>query len=141
MKKDASQDSNFYILGWCCIALAIGIVVLNDVFDIKLASLMPPCLFHHFTGLYCFGCGGTRAVFALVRGDILKSLFYHPIVVYTAVVGGWFMISQTIERVSRGKIQIAMHFRLIYLWIGVGLAVLNFLWKNGWLLLTGEALM
>ena len=80
-------------------------------------------------------------MFALVRGDVLKSLFYHPIVVYAAVVGGWFMISQTIERMSKGKIQIAMHFRIIYLWIGVALAVLNCIWKNAVLLIAGEALM
>lgn len=141
MKKDPSQDSNFYILGWCCIALAIGVVVLNDLFGIKLASLIPPCIFHKVTGLYCLGCGGTRAVFALVRGNIIKSLFFHPFVVYTALVGGWFMISQTIERVTKGKVQIAMHFRMIYIWIGVALAVINFLWKNGWLIFTGEALM
>ena len=141
MKKDPSQDSNFYILGWCCIALAIGVVVLNDLFDIKLANLIPPCIFHKVTGLYCLGCGGTRAVFALVRGNVIKSLFYHPFVVYTALVGGWFMISQTIERVTKGKVQIAMHFRMIYIWIGVALAVINFLWKNGWLIFTGEALM
>ena len=141
MRKDPSQDSNFYILGWCCIALAVGIVVLNDVFHIQLASLMPPCIFHKITGLYCLGCGGTRAMFALVRGDVFKSLFYHPIVAYTAVVGGWFMISQTIERMSKGKIHIAMHFRIIYLWIGVALAVLNCIWKNAVLLIAGEALM
>ena len=141
MKKDPSQDSNFYILGWCCIALAIGVVVLNDLFDIKLANLIPPCIFHKVTGFYCLGCGGTRAVFALVRGNVIKSLFYHPFVVYTALVGGWFMISQTIERVTKGKVQIAMHFRMIYIWIGVALAVINFLWKNGWLIFTGEALM
>ena len=144
MKKDASQDNNFYILGWCCIGLAIGIVVLNDVFHIQLANLMPPCLFHKITGLYCLGCGGTRAVFALVRGDIIKSLFYHPMVPYAAIVGGWFMISQTIDRLLGHKfpsIDFAMHFRLVYIWIGVGLAVLNCLWKNGVLFITGVALM
>lgn len=141
MEKDTSQDSNFYILGWTCIGLVFGIVILNDVFHIRIADFLPPCLFHSITGLYCLGCGGTRAVFALVRGEILKSLFYHPFVGYTALVGGWFMLSQSIERLSRGKIKIAMHFHTIFLWIGVGLAVLNCLWKNAVLLVTGEALM
>ncbi len=141
MKKDLSQDSNFYILGWCCIAIAIAAVVLNDVFHISPAGLVPPCLFHKFTGLYCMGCGGTRATFALIRLDICRSLYYHPMVVYVGIVGGWFMISQTIERISRGKIKIAMHFRLVYLWIAVGLSVFNCLWKNAVLIFTGVALM
>ena len=33
-----------------------------------------PCLFHLMTGLYCPGCGGTRAVRALFRGDLAMSL-------------------------------------------------------------------
>lgn len=42
-------------------------------FAFKYISL-PPCYIHHFTGLYCPGCGATRAVYALVNGDILLSL-------------------------------------------------------------------
>ncbi len=45
--------------------------------------------------------------------------FYHPIVVYTAVFFGWFMLSQTIEKASRGRFAIGMHYRDIYLWIAL----------------------
>jgi hypothetical protein len=37
-----------------------------------------PCFFHQFTGLYCPGCGGTRAVILLSRGDILGALRMNP---------------------------------------------------------------
>ena len=37
-----------------------------------------PCLFHAMTGFYCPGCGGTRAVAALLRGDLVSSFCYHP---------------------------------------------------------------
>ena len=141
MKKDPSQDYSFYIIGWSAILFVLGTVVLNVLFDIKLTQILPPCILHKVTGWYCLGCGGTRAAAALMRGDIVQSLFYHPIVIYMAVVGGWFMISQTIERLTKGKVAIGMHFRLIYIWIGVGLAVINCVWKNAVLLLTGEALM
>lgn len=30
----------------------------------------PPCIFHASTGYYCAGCGITRALHALVHGDI-----------------------------------------------------------------------
>lgn len=42
-------------------------------FAFKYLSL-PPCYIYQFTGLYCPGCGATRAVYALVNGDILLSL-------------------------------------------------------------------
>ena len=45
-----------------------------------------PCLFHLLTGLYCPGCGGTRAFLALLRGDLSLSLSYHPLVAYMAAV-------------------------------------------------------
>ncbi len=37
-------------------------------------SLLPPCLFHEWTGLYCAGCGNTRAAYLLLHGDFAGSL-------------------------------------------------------------------
>lgn len=46
-----------------------------------------PCLFRLLTGLYCPGCGGTRALKCLLQGKVLTSLYYNPLIVYMAVVG------------------------------------------------------
>ncbi|MGN8773207.1 DUF2752 domain-containing protein [Candidatus Weimeria sp. HCP3S3_B5] len=40
------------------------------------------CIFHEVTGLYCPGCGGTRALRFLLHGHPLLSLWYHPLVIY-----------------------------------------------------------
>ncbi|MDY6351438.1 MAG: DUF2752 domain-containing protein [Lachnospiraceae bacterium] len=40
------------------------------------------CIFHEVTGLYCPGCGGTRALGFLLHGHPLLSLWYHPLVIY-----------------------------------------------------------
>jgi len=48
------------------------------VFVKRLAGLFRqgiPCLFYCATGIYCPGCGGTRAVKYLLKGEILKSFF------------------------------------------------------------------
>lgn len=37
------------------------------------------CYFRTHLGLYCPGCGGTRAFFALLHGHFLQSLKYNPI--------------------------------------------------------------
>jgi hypothetical protein len=34
----------------------------------------PPCVFHDLTGLYCPGCGSTRALYQLLHGNILAAL-------------------------------------------------------------------
>lgn len=57
-------------------------------------------------------------------------LWLHPFVPYAALLSGWFMISQTIERVSGSRIRIALRFRDVYIWIALLLIVVNCLVKN-----------
>ena len=57
-----------------------------------------PCLFHLLTGLYCPGCGGTRAFRALLAGNLLLSIRYHPLVAYMAVVLTAELVSFAVSR-------------------------------------------
>ena len=68
---------------------------------------------------------------SLLQGGLLRSFCYHPLVLYTVAVGGWFMISQTTERLTRGRIRIGLRFREIYIWIALGIILINFVVKNG----------
>lgn len=88
-----------------------------------------PCTIYRFTGWYCPGCGGTRALRSLVHGHLLESLLYHPAVLYLA---GWTVIFlgwQGIHYLSRGKV-CSFHYRNWHLWIAVALFVSNFIIKN-----------
>ena len=38
------------------------------------AKWLPKCMFYHVTGLYCPGCGATRALSAMLHGDMKASL-------------------------------------------------------------------
>lgn len=57
----------------------------------------PPCMFRAFTGCYCIGCGLTRAMHALVHGDIARAFSMNPLGVLVlplmplmvAWSGGW----------------------------------------------------
>lgn len=40
-----------------------------------------PCIFHEVTGLYCPGCGGTRAIIALAKLDIYQAIRYNILTV------------------------------------------------------------
>lgn len=130
MKVNTNVDKGCYIAGWCVLILISVCALALKITGFPIGNYMPPCMFHAVTGYYCPGCGGTRAAFALIHGKFIQSFYYHPIVLYTAIAGGWFMISQTIEWISGKRVKIGMHFREIYLWIALGIILIHFLVRN-----------
>lgn len=128
--KAVNYDNGMYITGWCLAACLLLALLFFRVADISFLQPMYACVLHTLTGLYCPGCGGTRAILFLLHGDLLRSFLYHPLVPYAAAVYGWFMISQSIQRLSRNRLRIGMHYRDIYLWIALILLIANFVIKN-----------
>lgn len=99
-----------------------------------------PCLFHMFTGLYCPGCGGTRAVKALLQGKPVLSFLYHPLVLYCALMAvlfslSWFLYWRT------GKPRYRLYLENRYIYVGVGLTAVNFIVKNYCLVVLGKDLL
>jgi hypothetical protein len=55
-------------------------------------SHFPACIFHQTTGLWCPGCGLTRGVHHLLRGDVISALgsnVFTPVAVLV-IVGAWW---------------------------------------------------
>ena len=130
MKEKKTNEDFLYIIGWVLIGCFFVAALLILVWpDISFSGRFH-CPFYRLTGYYCPGCGGTRAVKTLLKGRFLTSFLYHPFVLYTAVVGGWFMLSQTIERLTKHRIKIGMRYRECYLWIGLGLTGAYFILRN-----------
>ena len=50
---------------------------------VALLALVPfsTCIFKFATGLPCPGCGFTRAIVSIVRGDLAASLRWHPLAI------------------------------------------------------------
>lgn len=88
-----------------------------------------PCLFRAFTGLYCPGCGGTRALRYLLHGQIGLSLRYHPLVLYGAVVLALELISAAAAKLSKEPNRYLGH-ETAFVYIAVGIVVVNWIWKN-----------
>lgn len=82
-----SRPSRPYLpfLSLVAAALAAG-VVLVLVNPFAAGSILPPCPFHEITGLYCPGCGTTRALHALLHGSFPLALSMNPLAVVAIVL-------------------------------------------------------
>lgn len=130
MKKgrDREMEKGLYQVGWLLFLLVSAACLAGDFLPLKLR--MPPCILHYLTGWYCPGCGGTRACLALLKGNIRDSLMFHPVVLYGAVLYSWFMISHTIEYLSKGRIPIGMKYTDKYLYGAAGIILIQWIIKN-----------
>lgn len=140
-KKQTTLEDQLYIAGICLLAVIPIALLLYRWLCMHLPLFGLPCILHSFTGYYCPGCGGTRAVYALLHMQLIKAFCYHPLVPYGAAVYLWFMISQTVERLSRRRIRIGMRFREGWLWAALIILIINVLIKDGALFFFGIDLL
>lgn len=56
------------------IFLGISYLVLGKMFDFYI-----PCPFHFITHLYCPGCGITRMLFSILKGEFYQAFRYNPL--------------------------------------------------------------
>lgn len=99
-----------------------------------------PCIFHALTGLYCPGCGGTRAVKYLLQGQIGMSIRYHPIVVYAVLAAAAEMITWLLSRLFRNpRFFLGRGEQLAYL--GAVIVAVNWIVKNVCLICLGVDLL
>lgn len=66
-------------LAAAALVAAAGVLLLLK-FDPNAAdSPFPGCIFRAVTGYYCVGCGLTRALHALVHGDVARAFAMNPL--------------------------------------------------------------
>lgn len=128
IKKNATLEEQLYFLGIFFLLLGALGGILYFHFYLPYIPMLP-CMFHELFGLYCPGCGGTRAIMSLFHGNILRSVWYHPMVLYGFVIFGGFMLSHTLARLHVPKIK-GWRFHNWYLYGAVVLVAANFLLKN-----------
>lgn len=71
---------------------AAGATVLF-LFDPSAYAFYPPCPFHALTGLWCPGCGTTRALHELLRGDLAAASELNPLMVVALPFLGYSALS------------------------------------------------
>ena len=100
----------------------IGALVLLCSIMLIESGIVPKykCAFLRLTHMYCPGCGGTRAFFALLKGNIPASLCYNPAVVLGAGVIMYYEITVLMSIFSKkGKIYYSRKPWILYLYIAI----------------------
>ncbi|WP_344168004.1 DUF2752 domain-containing protein [Pilimelia columellifera] len=64
-----------------CFGGAVAYVLVSDPTDSR-ADALPSCLLKFTTGLDCPGCGGTRAFYYLVQGNVPAAARHHALFVF-----------------------------------------------------------
>lgn len=89
------------------------IIILGGIFYLKVLSPMfnihIPCIFKKITGLDCPGCGMTRAILALLDGDIYQAFRWNMLVFILAPLIALYLVLErkmvfpTFNKILMGK--------------------------------------
>jgi hypothetical protein len=87
------------------IGLAFGAVAAAlFAFDPVRASVFPVCPFHQFTGLWCPGCGTTRALHQLLHGNLAAAFRFNALSMAMLPVAGYLIVRGDASTVKPGWI-------------------------------------
>lgn len=114
MVKQKELLRDFIIIN---VAAGGAILVMLIVLLLQRYDILPsfPCAFHELFQIYCPGCGGTRALFELSQGYILKSLYCNPAVFLGAVLILYYEIGAIVTIIkNNGKCYYYQKGRLVY---------------------------
>src|ERR1700761_7382729 len=78
--------SNAWFAAVVLAAATAGVAAGVYFFNPSAYGFYPVCQFHQLTGLNCPGCGATRALYALLHGDILLALRDNALVLVLGAV-------------------------------------------------------
>lgn len=91
--------------------------------------IMPKCFLYRTFGIYCWGCGATRAVYSLLSGNILKSISYNPFILYLIVANLWYLITEGIAIALNLKNKFCIKNINFYVYVGFLILILNWIVK------------
>lgn len=128
IKKSKTLEDELFRIGLAALAAAAALAVL---YLCVLRNYFPavPCFFSTVLGIYCPGCGGTRALSALLHGHFFSAVWYHPFIPYCAFVYIGFILTQGLHRLGVKGIK-GWSFHYWYLWAGLAILTVNFFVKN-----------
>ena len=89
-----------------------------------------PCVVHSLTGLYCPGCGASRALASLLRLDFYGAFRWNPLLVLLFPFALFYLVWGSVSFVRCGRNTLDDRIPTKLLWFIVALLLLYFMLRN-----------
>lgn len=123
------EERPIWVIGIVLFLLLFVIGIVDRMAPELLGHISPSCFVRQHVGIYCTGCGATRAVLAALHGHFLQSLYYNVVVMYVLVFYGIYVIRGAIYMLTKGNYRY-MKFHVAYVFVGLGMVVVQAIVKN-----------
>lgn len=118
--RSLSRSAKWSLAGLSVVGLSYVAIV-----DPNRPNLVPACAFRAITGVDCPGCGGTRAVHALLHGDIGSALNHNALATVVILVGLLLLVVDLVlKRLGREPLRFSITPR----WAVVAVVVVGAFW-------------
>ena len=99
IKPQKTDVKRFVFLNLCLVGSAFSFVLIALALR-KINSSITYCLFYDLFHLYCPLCGGTRAVFSILRLDIASACMQNAFLLYLIAATVYYDVSVAIKLLS-----------------------------------------
>ncbi len=93
---------NAWFAGIVLAMAGLGVCTMVFFFNPTTHAFYPVCQFHRLTGLNCPGCGATRALYALLHGNIATALRDNALFLFALTAAGlrgiWLAVGKWRQR-------------------------------------------
>jgi len=114
------------LLFWLAVA-AVSLVLLVRP---KGSGFGLPCIIHGLTGLYCPGCGASRALASLLRFDFYQAFRWNPLLVLIFPFALFYLVWGSVSFVGCGRNTLDDRIPVKLLWGLLVVVLLYFVLRN-----------
>ena len=116
----------FVLLSW----LAVGGIALVLLLRPEGSGFGLPCVVHRLTGLFCPGCGSSRALGSLLRLELYQAFRWNPLVVMLLPFALFYLVWGSVSWVRVGHNTLDDRIPSKLLWAILAVTLIFFVLRN-----------